>query len=67
MSEANAWQALGATMRGEEFVVTTGSRMADTFVFDFLPIAYPFVHKSVLAYPDHGGVATPRAKQLAAS
>ena len=40
--------------------------MEKTFVYDFLCTAYPFVHKSGLAYPDHGLKATPRAAQKGA-
>ena len=41
LTEAQAWQTLGAKMRGEELVATTGSRMEDTFVYHFLSTAYP--------------------------
>ena len=63
LTEAAAWQTLGAKMCGEELVATAGTRMEDTFVYDFLSTAYPFVHKSVLAYPDYGLTATPRSAQ----
>ena len=45
LTEASAGEALGAKLRGSEVVATTGSRMEDTLVYDFLSIAYPFVHK----------------------
>jgi hypothetical protein len=66
LTEAEAWQALGAKMNGHTLEATTGSRMEDTFVYDFLSTAYPFVHKSVLAYPDYGLTTTPRAAQKGA-
>ena len=61
LTESEAWLSLGSRMVGQEVVATTGSHMEDTFVYDFLAKAYPFLHKSVLAYPDYGLVATPRA------
>merc|ERR1712232_1021792 len=42
--------------------VQTGSAMEDTFVTDMLPKSHPFVHKDILACPDHGSNATIRER-----
>jgi hypothetical protein len=50
-------------MFGQDLVATTGSHLEDTFIYDFLARAYPFVHKAVVAYPDYGLQLTPRMAQ----
>ena len=62
-TEVAAWETLSGHTAGDKCVVTTSSHMENTFVYDLLCKAYPFLHKSALAYPDFGREKTFRALQ----
>ena len=62
-AEVVAWQTLSGHSAADTLVVTTSSAMENTFVYDALCKAYPFLHKSVLAYPDYGCERSFRAVQ----
>ena len=60
-SAAHAWVTVEETLQGHaQLSISTGSKMLDLFRPDFLCMAFPFLFKTLLAFPDSRNAGTRR-------